>query len=189
MSAQPTARLATKVARHQRIVQILQTQDVQSQGELRAALAGVGLQVTQATLSRDLDELGAVKISGSNDHLVYRVPPDGASPTPMEAEASTGARARLERVVGELLGTVDCAGNIVVLRTPPGAAQYLASVLDHTSLPEILGTVAGDDTVLAVTRDQDCGRELAQMLAKLSSRRRGDPSTSGQGKTLESKER
>lgn len=168
-------RLTTKVARHQRIIGILESRDVESQVELRAELARIGVEVTQATLSRDLDELGAVKVLGANGQLAYRVPPDGVSPRDGDADLTNASRTRLERVLGELLGTVDQSGNIVVMRTPPGAAQYLASVLDHTALPEILGTVAGDDTVLAVARDPAGGAQLAQQLARLSRRRRPDP--------------
>lgn len=168
-------RLTTKVARQQRIIEILESRDVESQADLRDELMRVGVEVTQATLSRDLDELGAIKAIGANDQPVYRVPPDGASPREHDPDLTNAARTRLERVLGELLGTVDHSGNIVVLRTPPGAAQYLASVLDHTALPEILGTVAGDDTVLAVARDPAGGAQLAQQLARFSRRRRPEP--------------
>lgn len=171
----PVTRLTTKVARHQRIIEILETREVESQAELQVELSQLGVEATQATLSRDLDELGAVKAPGASDQLVYRVPPDGASPPDSDRDLAPASRTRLERVLGELLGTVDNSGNIVVMRTPPGAAQYLASVLDHTALPEILGTVAGDDTVLAVARDPAGGAQLAQQLARLSRRRRPGP--------------
>ncbi len=181
-------RLTTKVARHQRIIEILECRDVESQADLQVQLADIGVEVTQATLSRDLDELGAVKVLGVNDQLVYRVPPDGASPHEHNSDLTNASRTRLERVLGELLGTVDHSGNIVVLRTPPGAAQYLASVLDHTALPEILGTVAGDDTVLAVARDAAGGAQLAQQLARLSRRRRPEPTAPAAPRTSHSKE-
>lgn len=166
-----SARLATKVARQQRIAQILESFDIESQQELRQLLSGLGLDVTQATLSRDLDDLGAVKVADAGDRLVYRVPTDGARPVPGDPPLPSNARARLERVLGDLLGTVDHSGNIVVLRTPPGAAQYLASVLDHSALPEIIGTVAGDDTVLVVARAPDGGAGVAKVLAAMTGRR------------------
>lgn len=164
-------RLVTKVARQTRIAEILETREIESQAELQVALAEGRLKVTQATLSRDLDDLGAIKVEAAGNRLVYRLPVDGASPGSGGTDHAAAARARLERVLSELLGTVDHSGNIVVLRTPPGAAQYLASVLDHSALPEVMGTVAGDDTVLIVARERDGGGALARILADMSCRR------------------
>ena len=169
-SAAKIPRVATKVARHQRIIEVLETNEVESQAGLLALLAQWGFDVTQATLSRDLDELRAVKVTGSRGAQVYGIPRDGGDPSP-QVSAADGGRARLERVVGELLSGADHSGNIVVLRTPPGAAMYLASAIDHTTVPDVIGTVAGDDTVLVVSRDPRGGAALARQFAEMATRR------------------
>src|SRR6478752_8877040 len=142
----------TKAARHRRIVDVLDAD---------------GLAVTQATLSRDLDELGAVKLRSEDGHLVYALPREGGDSTP-RALPGDGAEHRLGRLAEELVVSVEHSANIVVLRTPPGAAQFLASALDQTSLAEVIGTVAGDDTVLLVTRDPDGGASTARRLLDLA---------------------
>jgi transcriptional regulator of arginine metabolism len=156
----------TKAARHARIVAILDEHPVRSQAELAARLHDAGVHVTQATLSRDLDELGAVKLRPPDGGLpVYVVPEDGS---PLTARGVDDAPPhRLARLVGELLTSAEASGNLVVLRTPPGAAQYLASAFDRAGLPDIIGTIAGDDTLLVVTRDPQGGRALADHLLTL----------------------
>jgi transcriptional regulator of arginine metabolism len=139
---------------------------VRSQAELAAVLHDGGVDVTQATLSRDLDELGAVKLRSPDGGLpVYVVPEDGAPLTARRADDAPPQR--LARLVGELLTAADVSGNLVVLRTPPGAAHFLASALDRAALPDVLGTIAGDDTILVVARDPDGGRALADHLLTL----------------------
>ncbi|MDG4809279.1 arginine repressor [Micromonospora sp. WMMD1120] len=151
----------TRAARHARIVELIRGTAIRSQTELADLLAGDGVGVTQATLSRDLEELGAVKVRGGDGPAVYVIPEDGQRPL-RDAEA---APARLVRLLHELLNGVDSSGNIAVLRTPPGAAQYLASALDRAGLPEIVGTIAGDDTILVVSRDPAGGTALGNKLA------------------------
>ncbi len=185
---------ATKAARHARISVILAQADepVRSQEELADRLASVGIRVTQATLSRDLDELGAVRLRGPGGALVYALPPDPADPSPGEVDdaafwdaaatiaglsgfaAGTAAAATtgLARVAADLLLSAEASGNLVVLRTPPGAAQLMASMIDRTAMQAVLGTVAGDDTVLVVARDPDGGNDLANLLLRLAERRR-----------------
>jgi transcriptional regulator of arginine metabolism len=121
---------------------------------LRGVLAQEGFAVTQATLSRDLVDLGAVKVAQEDGRAVYTLVADvGIDP---------GAEmARLARAAHELVVSVESSGNIVVVRTPPGGAQYLASAFDRASWSEILGSVAGDDTVLLVTRGVDAGAGAA----------------------------
>src|SRR5690348_2322607 len=151
----------TKASRHARIVAVIRDEAVHSQTELAELLAEEGIQVTQATLSRDLEELGAVKVSGA-----YLIPEDGNRPL----RQSEQAPARLVRLLRELLTGADASGNLVVLRTPPGAAQFLASALDRAGLVEIVGTIAGDDTILVVAREADDANSSGQRLAaKLSS--------------------
>lgn len=157
----------TKMSRHQRIIELLEQHSVHSQAQLRDLLADDGLEVTQATLSRDLDQLRAVKVVGPDGEPVYAVPAEGGDPTPRPADVEATGGARLRRLAEELVVAVDHSGNIVVLRTPPGAAQYLASAIDHAILPQIIGTVAGDDTVLLVTRDPSGGPQLAETIVQL----------------------
>jgi transcriptional regulator of arginine metabolism len=153
----------TRAGRQARIVAILSSAAVRSQGELAALLAAEGIDVTQATLSRDLDELGAVKLRGADGGVgVYVVPEDGS---PVRGVA--GGTARLSRLLGELLVSTACSGNLTVLRTPPGAADYLASAIDRAALPYVVGTIAGDDTIFVLAREPMTGAELAIALANL----------------------
>jgi transcriptional regulator of arginine metabolism len=141
----------SRTARQTKLLDLLRSHDVRSQGELLTLLSADGVEVTQATLSRDLGDLGAVKVRRGRT-LVYAVPEPGASV--LRREPSTSASAdlptRLRRVTDELVVSASIAGNQVVLRTPPGAANYLASCIDQSHLPEILGTIAGDDTILLI---------------------------------------
>lgn len=147
----------TRVARHARIEDLIRTQPVRSQTELGELLAAEGIQVTQATLSRDLEELRAIKVGG-----VYLIPEDGnRALRPVE----TGTT-KLIRLLHELLNGTDSSGNLAVLRTPPGAAQYLASAIDRSGVPEIVGTIAGDDTIFVVAREPLGGADLAAKLAR-----------------------
>jgi transcriptional regulator of arginine metabolism len=157
----------TKAARHARISAIVRDRPVQSQSELARLLAEAGVVVTQATLSRDLEELGAVKLRGADGSPpAYVVPAEGAGPL----RPSEAAPARLVRLLEELLTGADSSGNLVVLRTPPGAAQFLASALDRSGLPQLIGTIAGDDTILAICRDADGGAAFAQELLRWANR-------------------
>ena len=188
-----TASPATKTARHALIASILSHADppVRSQEELNERLAQRGVRATQATLSRDLEELGAVRLRAADGSLVYALPGEAGGPGSMPGGltevpgsgpranavpgpgpgAGTQAPARLARVIAELLVTAEASANLVVLRTPAGAAQFLASVIDHSAWPSILGTVAGDDTVLVIARDPAGGPDLARALLRLAERR------------------
>ena len=185
----------TKTARQARIAAILAREQVRSQEELADLLERyASVHVTQATLSRDLDELGVVRLRATGGALVYALPeepggpgsrPGGtllspaahpglteSDPGPAERLADSAPPTRLARYLGELLTSAEASANLVVLRTPAGAAQFLASVLDHAALPSILGTVAGDDTVLVIARDPAGGDALAAELNRLAQRRR-----------------
>jgi arginine repressor len=230
----------TKAARQAQIASILARTRVRSQEELAGLLAQRGVRVAQATLSRDLEELGAVRLREAGGGLVYALPeepggpgsrpggvvrpdvtlagpdtgaavtggglhgpggpaaphgggagdqdmvPAGAGPRRPAPVAGAGRRARpggdrgtrpasplgsLGRVAGELLVSAEASANLVVLRTPAGGAQLLASAIDHAGWPSILGTVAGDDTVLVIARDPAGGDEIAQALLRLAERR------------------
>lgn len=154
-------------ARRQHIVELLAANRVKSQAELRGLLVADGIDVTQATLSRDLDELRAIKISDSTGEAVYAVPDEGGSEAASIPDDAATTRARLARIGAELISSVDYSGNNVMLRTPPGAAQYVASAIDHTVIPGIIGTIAGDDTILLVTKEADGGQAVAEQLLEL----------------------
>ena len=158
----------TKGARQQRIVELLGRHQVRSQTELADLLAEVGVSVTQATLSRDLVELDAVKVRVPSGALVYAVPAEGGDRTPRAGEETGASEARLARLLAELMVSVDASANLALLRTPPGAAQFLASAFDRAELRSILGTVAGDDTLLVISRDPDGGPLLAERLLSLA---------------------
>jgi transcriptional regulator of arginine metabolism len=160
---------ATRSARHQRIADLLGRTSIRSQSQLVDLLAADGLHVTQATLSRDLDELGAVRVRDASGLLCYAVPGEGGDVTPRAAVEEASATERLRRRCEDLLVSADSSGNIVILRTPPGAAQFLASAIDHSALPDVIGTVAGDDTVLLVTRDEHGGAATARRLLAIAS--------------------
>ncbi len=179
----------TKTARHAQIAAILAHADppVRSQEELAERLSQRGVRVTQATLSRDLEELGAVRLRAADGGLVYALPGEAGGPgslpgglaeaeppqwaAPASADLPAEPSGRLARVAAELLVTAEASANLVVLRTPAGAAQFLASVIDHSAWPSILGTVAGDDTVLVIARDPAGGADLARALLRLADRR------------------
>ena len=134
-----------------------------SQSELAALLADDGVDVTQATLSRDLEELGAVKLRGADGGGgVYVVPEDGSP-----VRGVSGGTERVSRLLSELLVSTDASANLAVLRTPPGAAHYLASAIDRACLPEVVGTVAGDDTILVIAREPMTGAQLATLFENI----------------------
>jgi transcriptional regulator of arginine metabolism len=235
-SGQAPASPATKAARQATIAAILSREQVHSQEQLSALLDRyAGMHVAQATLSRDLDELGVVRLRGADGTLMYALPEvpggpgsrpgtglhfsertapspqpsarpgpvagrraappsgtpgDSARPADTVANAGTDVagpsaaleppgllggsviHARLARYLKELLTSAEASANLVVLRTPAGAAQFLASVIDHAALPAVLGTVAGDDTVLVISRDPAGGEPLAAEFRALAERRR-----------------
>lgn len=166
MTDQIGADRRSRSARHAQIVSVLAARPVHSQAELATQLRADGFPVTQATLSRDLDELGAVKLRTADGGLpTYVVPEDGS---PLTARGVDDASPpRLARLLGELLVSADASGNLVVLRTPPGAAHFLASAVDRAALPQVIGTIAGDDTILVIARGPSGGRALADHLTQL----------------------
>lgn len=147
---------ATKAQRQHRIVKLLSEQAVGSQAHLIELLADDGLVVTQATVSRDLDELGAIKVRVPGGHAAYAIPE-----LPTEQLAP---RDHLRRVLGEWLADVSRSGDLVVVRTPPGSAHVVASALDRSGMDHLIGTVAGDDTLLAIAAEGK-GSVLARALA------------------------
>ena len=148
--------MSDKGLRQQQLRRLLVERDLGSQAEVRAALAAAGVDVHEATVSRDLDELGAVKLRSADGTLVYRV---AADPGP------ASARSRLDDTLARFVTTVDASSNLAVLRTPPACAHPVASAIDLADLDDVLATVSGDDTVLVVAREGVTGRALADALA------------------------
>ncbi|HVM39194.1 MAG TPA: arginine repressor [Acidimicrobiia bacterium] len=149
-----------KPQRQHRIARLLEEQVVSSQGQLVELLASEGVVATQATVSRDLEELGAVKVRIPGGSMAYAVP-EHAKERPVPDD-------HLRRVMGEFVVEVQASANLVVLRTPPGSAHVVGSAIDRASLPDVIGTVAGDDTVLVICSEAAPGREVASELAGLA---------------------
>lgn len=152
--------MSTKQQRQQLIARLIGQQTISSQPQLQEALKDHGIEATQATVSRDLEELGAVKIripGGDTAYAIAEYAP--ARPAPTD---------QLRRVMAEWVAEVTSSGNLVVVRTPPGCAHVVASALDRSGLEGLLGTVAGDDTIFCVASEEIGGCGLAQELRRLS---------------------
>jgi transcriptional regulator of arginine metabolism len=162
----------TKAARHAKIITLLEQHEIRSQSELAELLANDGVQVNQGTLSRDLVEIGALRVRNSSGHLVYAVPAEGGDRKPHVGEFAS-FEGRLARLCAEILVSAEASANLVVLRTPPGAAQYFAGAIDRVGWESILGTIAGDDTILLITRSTSGGDDLAEQFLIMS--RTGKP--------------
>jgi transcriptional regulator of arginine metabolism len=148
-----------KPQRQHRIARLLEQHAVTSQTQLVDLLAGVGVTATQATVSRDLEDLGAIKVRVPGGETVYAIP---ALPSEQRAPED-----HLRRVFGDWVVEVAHSGNLVVLRTPPGSAHVVGSALDRAGLPEIIGTVAGDDTLIVVVAERS-GAAVARQLSDLA---------------------
>ena len=144
--------ITTKAARQSLIVTLVGSQLIRSQAELAELLGQHGIEVSQGTLSKDLLEVGATRIRAAEGQLIYAVPGEGGDRSVVAGESDAFDK-KLARVCEEVLVSADASANLAVLRTPPGAAQYFASAIDHAAWPEILGTIAGDDTILVISRD------------------------------------
>lgn len=146
-----------KAQRQRLIASLLRARTVTSQAELADLLRAKGERVTQATLSRDLEELGAYKARLAGGEVAYRIPEE----PPADGE-------HLRRMLIEFLTGVEASGTLVVLRTPPGCAQPVARALDAAPPKDIIATIAGDDTVLVVCREGVSGRSVARRLEALA---------------------
>ena len=150
----------SKTQRQQRIVRLLEQHAVTSQTQLVDLLASDGLVATQATVSRDLEDLGAVKVRVPGGDTVYAIPE-----LPKDQKAP---EEHLRRVLGDWVAEIAHSANLVIVRTPPGSAHVVASALDRSALPGIVGTVAGDDTILVVADERIGGVKLAKKLSGLA---------------------
>ena len=149
-----------KTQRQHKIAQLLEKHAVTSQGQLVDLLAGEKVVATQATVSRDLEEMGAVKVRVPGGETVYAIP---ELPTQQVAPED-----HLRRVMGDWVVEVAYSLNLVVLRTPPGSAHVVASAIDRAGLPDIVGTVAGDDTLMVVAAERVGGAKMAKKLSALA---------------------
>jgi transcriptional regulator of arginine metabolism len=152
--------VSAKARRQHKIARFLESEEVSSQAQLVDLLAAEGVTATQATVSRDLDDLGAIKVRARGGVTVYAVPELPKDQVPPEDH--------LRRVLGDWVVDVAHSGSLVVLRTPPGSAHVVGSALDRSSLPEVLGTVAGDDTLIVVADEEVGGSSLADQLRELA---------------------
>jgi transcriptional regulator of arginine metabolism len=148
-----------KTQRQHRIARLLEHQAVTSQGQLVDLLAADGVVATQATVSRDLEEMGAIKVraGGESVYAIPDLPKDQVAPED-----------HLRRVLGDWVVEVAHSANLVVLRTPPGSAHVVGSALDRAGLDDIIGTVAGDDTVLVISAERVGGAKVAKRLSALA---------------------
>jgi len=149
-----------KNQRQHRIARLLEHHAVTSQGQLVELLAGEGVMATQATVSRDLDDLGAMKVRVPGGETVYAIPEI--------AKERIAPEDHLRRVLGDWVVEVAHSGNLVVLRTPPGSAHVVGSALDRSGVDGMIGTVAGDDTILVVAAEGTSGADLAKQLSVLA---------------------
>ena len=140
-------------ARRAKAIALIKAGVIHSQSDLVKLLKKAGFDVTQATASRDLEELGAVRSRSESGELIYQL-----------GTTADGSIARSMPLPSDLILSVESSGNLAVVRTPPGGAQFLASSLDNSGLENIIGTIAGDDTVLVVSKKAAGGAELAKEL-------------------------
>lgn len=157
--------MSTKAQRQQALIRIIENSEVSSQTQLQKLLAKEGIKATQVTVSRDLEEVGAIKVRSASGDTVYAI----ASFEP----ARRATNEQLRRVMSEWVAEVSHSGAMVVLRTPPGCAHVVASALDRAAPAGLLGTVAGDDTIMCVATEKVGGRTLAAELRALAGLKAG----------------
>ncbi|OZG68911.1 arginine repressor [Bifidobacterium eulemuris] len=162
-------RPATRAARLSAIEQALLRHVITSQSQLSQILLDEGFDVTQATLSRDLDEVNAVKTRLKDGTVAYAIA-DSPSGSTVESASSGRIEQQMARVLSGLVTSVAAARNLVVVHTPSGAAQYVASVIDKQSLDDVLGTIAGDDTVMMICSDDEPAKRRARWLLDIVSK-------------------
>lgn len=143
-----------KTQRHAAILRIVRAQTVTSQERLRELLKAEGFDVTQATLSRDIRELGLAKVAAPDGGSHYAPPPEGG----------VAPRPHLEQLLPRMLVAVDGVGPLLVVKTPPGGAQALGLAIDGAGWTEVIGTIAGDDAVLVITRSERARRAVMTRL-------------------------
>ena len=146
--------MADRTVRRNTIRELVSANEVASQSELVALLAAAGIEATQATVSRDLEELGITKYRGADGRSAYALPDSNG----------------VAQMLRQFARSIDASGNLAVVRTPPGAAAAVGSAIDAADLPGVLATVQGDDTLLVVAREGLTGQQIADDLRKRKER-------------------
>jgi transcriptional regulator of arginine metabolism len=150
-----------KRQRQRALMELIRHEPLGSQEQIRKRLGELGFDATQSTISRDLEELGLVRVRDGGGHLRYAELADG--------NGSNGHHVPpLDSLLREFALAVEVSGNIVLVKTPPGAANAVAQGLDQTSVDGLLGTVAGDDTILVVATSAQAGKSLAGTLREMA---------------------
>ena len=151
---------ALKSSRQEAIARVIRSGGIGSQEELAERLGGLGFAATQATISRDLEQLGAIKVrhSGQSRYALPETPPP---------PRSLAGEPRLKVVLRDWVRTVTPAANLVVIRTPPGSAHIVGVTLDHSDLEDAIGTICGDDTIFVATPSADAAQALCERLVEL----------------------
>jgi transcriptional regulator of arginine metabolism len=157
----------SKSQRQHRIVRLLETQPVSSQGQLVSLLAADGVVATQATVSRDLEEIGAIKVRMPGGTMVYAVPE--------QSKDRVATDDHLKRVMHEFVVGVVASANLVVLHTPVGSAHVVASAIDRNGIDGVIGTVAGDDTLLLVVDEAVAATSVAAHISRIAGLDGGAP--------------
>lgn len=150
-----------KAGRQRKILEIISSQIIETQEELANALKATGYDVTQATVSRDIKELGLIKVPAGENLYRYAVPQENTK------VSSSSYYHRLERLFRDSVTNIDDSENLIVIRTLPGTAHAVASCIDHLEWSEILGTVAGDDTILIIVKPKEAVSSVLEKFHKL----------------------
>jgi transcriptional regulator of arginine metabolism len=150
----------SKTARQHVVEELIVNKEISSQNELLNMLKSKGFDITQTTLSRDLDEINAVKSVKTDGKNVYTIKKNSAD----KLQSSKDVRNKLEKSLSEFVISVDSSANLAIIHTPAGAAQYVASLIDQADMEKVLATIAGDNTVLVVTKGLDDGKKVASQI-------------------------
>lgn len=150
----------SKTARLHVIEELVVNKEISSQNELLEILKSKGFEVTQTTLSRDLDEINAIKSSNSTGKNIYTIKKKSVD----KLNSSKNVRNKLEKSLSEFVISVDSSANLAIIHTPAGAAQYVASLIDQSAIDKVIATIAGDNTVLVVTKGIDDGKKVASQI-------------------------
>lgn len=147
-----------KADRQRKILDIIKHENIETQEELAGTLRAMGYMVTQATISRDIKELGLIKIPRGNNVFCYALPGGHALP---------GGEDHLKRIFRDSVVGMDLSENLIIIKTPPGGAQGVASAIDNSGWREIIGTVGGDDTILVVVKPKEAAGEVIKRFGEL----------------------
>ncbi|MFA4885149.1 MAG: arginine repressor [Desulfotomaculaceae bacterium] len=148
-----------KAGRQRKILDIIKHEDIETQEELAGALRTIGYVVTQATISRDIKELGLIKIPRRNNVFCYAQPAGQSLPSGED---------RLKRIFKDSVVGLDFSENLIIIKTQPGGAQGVASAIDNSGWREIIGTVGGDDTIMVVVKPKEAAIDIIKRFGELT---------------------